>query len=158
MSAAFPRPLQRVTPPDAGRINQSVHPIDCDQRNVMNMFIPARLYRLRSCTLALVISLFALTAPLAHADDGAATANIIQFGFEPATLQVAAGTTVTWTNHDAIIHSVTSGTPDAPDGAFDSGFFDQDGSFSFAFTDTGDYTYFCMRHNFMRGTVTVVPN
>jgi len=75
-----------------------------------------------------------------------------------AALQVAAGTTVTWTNHDAIIHSVTSGSPDAPDGAFDSGFFDQAGTFSFTFTDSGDYTYFCMRHNFMRGTVSVVPN
>ncbi len=122
------------------------------------MSISAQLHRLRFCTLTVALGLFALTAPLAHADDATATADIIQFGFEPATLQVGAGTTVTWTNHDAIIHSVTSGSPDEPDGAFDSGFFDQDGTFSFTFTDSGDYTYFCMRHNFMRGTVSVVPN
>jgi plastocyanin len=124
---------------------------------LLNMSISAQMHRVRFYTLAAALGLFALTAPPTHADD-ATTADIIQFGFEPAALQVAAGTTVTWTNHDAIIHSVTSGSPDAPEGAFDSGFFDQDGTFSFTFTDSGDYTYFCMRHNFMRGTVSVVPN
>ena len=125
---------------------------------LLKMSIPAQLHRLRFSTLAVALGLLALTAPLTHADDAIATADIIQFGFEPAALQVAAGTTVTWTNHDAIIHSVTSGAPDAPDGAFDSGFFDQNGTFSFTFTDSGEYTYFCLRHNFMRGTVSVVPN
>src|SRR5579859_3773263 len=101
------------------------------------MSTPAQLHRLRFCTLAVALGLLALTARLTHADDASATADIIQFDFEPAALQVAAGTTVTWTNHDAIIHSVTGGSPDAPDGAFDSGFFNQAGTFSFTFTDSG---------------------
>jgi len=123
---------------------------------MLNMLTLAHLRRLRTCTLVAALGWVAIMAPLAHADDTTTSADIIQFGFEPATLQVAPGTTVTWTNHDSIIHSVTSGTPDAADGAFDSGFFDQNGTYSFTFTDAGEYAYFCMRHNFMRASVSVV--
>ena len=79
------------------------------------------------------------------------------FGFKPESLEVPVGTKVIWTNRDAIEHSVTQGTPEKPGGAFDSGFFTQDQTFSFTFTNVGDYTYFCKRHNFMHGEIKVVP-
>ena len=60
-----------------------------------------------------------------------------------------------WTNHDAIIRSVTSGSPDNPTRAFDSGFLDQNQPFAFTFAEPGDYTYFCRRHSFMQGHVLV---
>lgn len=98
----------------------------------------------------------ALAGPVsARADDASPSVDIVQFGFQPADIQVAAGTAVVWTNHDAIVHSVTSGTPDAPDGAFDSGLFDQDMQYTMTFDSPGAYSYFCTRHPFMHATVTV---
>lgn len=86
-----------------------------------------------------------------------ASADIVLFAYTPATLDIAPGTTVTWLNHDSIIHSVTSGSPDAPGDLFDSGLFDQDQTFSYTFDEPGDFPYFCTRHTFMQGTVHVQP-
>src|SRR3990172_2677405 len=36
------------------------------------------------------------------------------FTFKPETIEVPVGTTVVWTNFDAIEHSVTNGTPEQP--------------------------------------------
>ncbi len=86
-----------------------------------------------------------------------ATVDIKLFGFQPAVLEVHVGTTVTWTNRDDIEHSITSGAPPEADGSFDSGFFAQDGTYSYTFNTPGEYAYFCQRHNSMTGLVRVVP-
>lgn len=111
--------------------------------------------RLRVSVVAFAVALGAAAVPVAHADDEAANADIVLFEFSPGLLEVAAGTSVTWLNHDAIVHSVTEGTPDAPGDLFASGLFDQNQTFTYTFLDPGDYTYFCTRHNFMHGTVRV---
>src|SRR4051812_40386937 len=54
-------------------------------------------------------------APSAQTQDGAAV-SIANFAFQPASLQIAAGSSVTWTNADSTAHTVTSDS-----GAFDSG-------------------------------------
>ena len=77
------------------------------------------------------------------------------FLFKPETLSVTAGTSVTWTNSDDIEHTVTSGTPEAPSGEFDSGDKTKGQTFSHAFAAAGTFTYFCKNHNGMRGEVTV---
>ncbi len=77
------------------------------------------------------------------------------FTFKPATLDVLAGTTIEWTNQDAIEHSVTAGTPDKPGDVFDSDFFTQGGTFAFTFVEPGEYPYFCKRHESMIGKVNV---
>ena len=52
------------------------------------------------------------------ASTGAVT--VKQFQFMPAELAVQAGTEVTWTNEDDILHTATSGaTPGTSDGQFD---------------------------------------
>jgi plastocyanin len=79
------------------------------------------------------------------------------FTFKPKSLEVPVGTTVVWTNGDAIDHSVTDGTPEKLGGAFDSGFFNKGETFSFTFNKAGEYPYFCKRHDFMRGTIKVLP-
>jgi plastocyanin len=95
-------------------------------------------------------------APGGSPPAGAETrAEIKLFMFKPATLDVKAGTTIVWTNQDAIEHSVTAGTPGMPSSAFDSDFFVQGQSFSFAFTQPGTYDYFCKRHDSMTGKVRV---
>lgn len=79
-----------------------------------------------------------------------AAVEIMDFTFSPETLTVAIGTTVTWTNHDSAIHTVTSLT-----GVFDSGTLSNGGSFSFTFTQVGTFEYHCSIHTSMKGTVIV---
>ena len=75
---------------------------------------------------------------------------IADFAFSPATLAIAAGDTVTWTNEDAVAHTATSTT-----GAFDSGLLDQGESFSLTFTTPGTYDYLCTPHPSMTGRIVV---
>jgi plastocyanin len=93
-----------------------------------------------------------MTALAARATSAAATVTISidNFAFSPAELTVALGTTVVWTNHDDIPHTVTSS-----DGAFKSHALDTDDSFSFTFEKAGSYQYFCSLHPHMVGTVKV---
>ncbi len=81
-----------------------------------------------------------------------ASVSIASFAFNPATLTVAAGTTVTWTNNDSTTHTVTSTAGPA---SFDSGFVSPGGTFSFKFTQVGTYEYHCSIHTYMLGSVTV---
>ena len=74
------------------------------------------------------------------------------FSFGPASLTVAVGTTVTWTNRDDIPHTVVS-TDDAK--TFKSKVLDTDQSFSFTFSKAGTYPYFCSIHPKMTGKVIV---
>ena len=79
-----------------------------------------------------------------------------QFQFMPGELVVAAGTAVTWTNEDDILHTATSGaTPGTPDGQFDGPMDGRGKSFSHTFSQPGRFAYFCNRHNSMTGTVVV---
>ena len=69
-------------------------------------------------------------------------------------LTVAAGDTITWTNLDAVPHTVTSA--DGSPLEFDSGTFLQDESFNIVLDEPGTYEYFCMIHpDSMMATVTV---
>jgi plastocyanin len=80
-----------------------------------------------------------------------ATVTIEDFAFNEATIEIAAGTTVTWTNNDTAPHTVTS-----TEGVFDSGRLDGSATFSFTFTEPGEYAYFCEFHPGMQGTIVVV--
>jgi plastocyanin len=76
--------------------------------------------------------------------------SIENFAFNPDTVTITAGTTVTWTNNDTVAHTVTS-----TDGAFDSGNIAPGESFTFTFSDAGTFDYICSYHPNMQGTVTV---
>jgi len=76
--------------------------------------------------------------------------------FNPATVSVDVGGTVTWSNDDTAAHTVTSGTSaDGPNGIFDSSLFMAGTTFSHTFDDAGTYDYFCMVHPWMIGEVVV---
>jgi amicyanin len=79
-----------------------------------------------------------------------AQAKIDNFNFAPATLTIAVGTTVTWTNQDDIPHNVVS-----TDKSFKSKVMDTDEKFSFTFSKAGTYDYFCSIHPKMTGKVVV---
>jgi len=101
---------------------------------------------LRSLGIAIAAAMI-LHANVARAED--TKVMIDNFTFAPAQLTVKIGTTVTWTNRDDIPHTVVSA------GKFRSKAMDTDGSFSFTFTDAGEYKYFCSLHPHMTGTVRV---
>jgi plastocyanin len=81
---------------------------------------------------------------------GATNADIKQFAFQPPSLEVKVGATVTWTNNDGAQHSVTG-----KDGSWDSGLFGQGMTYSKTFDQPGTYAYVCTRHGSMMGVVKV---
>lgn len=82
---------------------------------------------------------------------------IVGTTFNVSNLQVAAGTTVTWTNTSSLNHTVTSGTRGGDDeGAlFDSGTIPPGGTFTYTFEDAGSYDYFCRIHSGQAAEITV---
>lgn len=81
---------------------------------------------------------------------GVTRLTIRQYAYQPATIQIAVGTTVTWTNRDSVPHSVTF-----KNGMADSGLFKLGQSFSSTFQSAGTYQYYCTVHPSMIGTVIV---
>lgn len=73
----------------------------------------------------------------------------------PYSLEVGVGDTVSWNNIDSAAHTVTSGTPNNPDGNFDSGMMMVNQSWEFTFIDSGEYDYYCILHPWMIGKITV---
>jgi plastocyanin len=75
------------------------------------------------------------------------------FGFTPDSITVVIGknNTVYWTNDDASIHTATSDTA----GVFDTGNVVAGGSAQWTFTTPGTYTYHCVYHAWMQGTIIV---
>jgi plastocyanin len=104
--------------------------------------------------LVLAIASFAVAAgnlrASAQAKPEATDIKIDNFTFGPAELTVKAGTTITWTNHDDIPHTVVSS-----DKAFKSKVLDTDEQFSSTFHSPGTFSYFCSIHPKMTGKVIV---
>jgi plastocyanin len=88
--------------------------------------------------------------PLERAADTKQQVTIDNFSFVPKTLTVPVGTTVTWTNHDDVPHTVVSTKK-----RFASPALDTDERFSYRFTAPGTYPYYCSVHPMMTGTVVV---
>jgi plastocyanin len=101
-------------------------------------------------SLASVAVLVLATASLALADSN--TVTIQNSRFDPAVVSIDAGDSVTWTNRDAIPHSVRW-TSDGPN---DSGAIGKDQSYHQTFNSGGAYSYVCGIHGAsMAGLVLV---
>ena len=77
-------------------------------------------------------------------------AKILNFAFKPAHLVVSPGTKVVWTNEDQDPHTVTSDRPGFGSEALDTG-----SSFTMVAKRAGTFTYHCVIHPFMHGTLVV---
>ncbi len=64
--------------------------------------------------------------------------SISLFSYSPASVTVPPGTTVCWTNQDAVSHTATSDT-----GAFDSGTLNEFATFRHTFSTAGTFPYHC---------------
>ncbi len=68
---------------------------------------------------------------------------------------VAVGATVTWSNDDVAVHTVTSGKKITHDNLFDSNAILYSETFENTFSDAGTFDYFCLVHPWMTGIVHV---
>ena len=87
--------------------------------------------------------------------------DIKDLAFGPATIQVAQGDTVTWTNSEDIMpHDVTSGAAGQPDMGqlFGSQILMPGQSFEATFSEPGEFVYLCKLHPAMTGVVIVLPS
>ena len=76
--------------------------------------------------------------------------------YDPSSVTISAGGTVTFVNSDAAPHTATSGNAtDGPDGLWDSSLLMIDMSYSVTLDNPGTYDYFCMVHPWMQGIVIV---
>lgn len=79
------------------------------------------------------------------------TVTITSAGYQPNSLQVKVGDTVTWTNTDSAAHTVTSDTV----GVFDSGPINSNANFTFTFSQAGTFTYHSTGETSITGTIVV---
>ena len=150
-STAFPQP-KPGTAPSAGPMKVSADRLR-DLLGITHVhYVPG------SHTLAIVDSSLAMT-PATASSGGAAglvavsnnnQVNIDNFSFVPATLTVAPGATVKWTNHDDIPHNIFD-----ENNKFHSPVLDTDQNWSYRFIEPGRYEYYCKIHPKMTGRVVV---
>jgi len=98
--------------------------------------------------LGVILALGSCSAPTSGTGN---SVNIQSFAFNPATLTVEAGTTVTWTNEDSTPHTIVSDSGselNSPD-------LNQGGVYTHTFNAAGTYAYHCGIHTYMKGTVIV---
>ena len=107
--------------------------------------------RLRAARLAALACLLLFIALASTAAGANASVDIANFAFDPATVTINAGETVTWTNHDQAAHSAAfvNGGPKTP-------ILTTGKSASLTFTVAGTFNYVCGIHGAaMMGTVIV---
>jgi plastocyanin len=111
------------------------------------------------------VATIATSTPNSTSNTSASDNNIISmvssgdegYLYEPDTIQVNAGDTVTWTNTDDALHTVTSGsgTDENMGAEFDSGMMSTGKIFEHTFGAAGEFLYFCIIHPDMIGKVLV---
>jgi plastocyanin len=77
--------------------------------------------------------------------------SIVDYSFSPGTTTVHVGDTITWTNTGKQPHTAT-----ANDNSFNTGILRNGQSASHTFSAAGTFTYYCVVHPFMHGTVVVL--
>ena len=77
--------------------------------------------------------------------------------YSPPITNALVGETIEWSNGDQVVHSVTSGTPNNPDGKFDSGTIGLGQSFTYTLTaaDIGVIHFYDKTYPWMTGTLNV---
>lgn len=104
--------------------------------------------------------LLVLATPLAlgaASPTAPAALQIKLFTFAPKTVTVVAGEPLVVTNGDATEHTITFGTPEKIDPRIAAKVLVQGAEATITPKTAGTYPFFCERHPFMTGTLTVTP-
>jgi len=121
-----------------------------------------RILSVLACSMVLLLAAAGCTAPAAPPAapqaqvTPAAASNVItikDFVFDPSSLTVKAGTTVTWVNQGSATHTVSSDQNSPVQ--FASAQLPTGASYSFTFASPGSYPYHCSIHPSMVGTIRV---
>ena len=101
-----------------------------------------------------MVSIHAQSSTSVSIVNGASSPSISK-PYNPSPLTVKPGTSVTWTNNDSTIHTVTSGLPEQGEVGtlFDSSIMSPGKTFTHIFDKTGIFDYSCTLHPFMRGQI-----
>ena len=114
---------------------------------------PARAW-LHCAALLLILAVFAVHAePALAADDQVIIvqpSDQLSWRYDPSTIAVDAGTSVTWVNQGTVPMTVTSS-----EALFDSGEIAPGGSYTATFDTPGTFRYFCVPYPHMKGVVVV---
>ncbi|HJP15963.1 MAG TPA: hypothetical protein QF762_03245 [Acidimicrobiales bacterium] len=87
--------------------------------------------------------------------EGAQQSLISNFAFDPV-IEVDVGQSVFFNNSDSVPHTVSAGTPDAPNlNTFDSGLLNPGDNYELDTSQAGSFTFFCALHPDMTATVIV---
>lgn len=92
----------------------------------------------------------ATTAGTPTSAAGGARVVMKNLAFDPATVTIKVGQSVTWTNQESMTHTVV-----ADNAEFKSNSLANAATFSFTFEKAGTYAYHCSIHPAMKGTVVV---
>lgn len=93
------------------------------------------------------------TVPIGSQLPGSTVIVIRNFGFEPGSVTIPQGGTVTWVNCDEAGQPSHTSTADA--GAWNSPTLASGEAFSHTFDQAGDFAYHCEPHPFMTGAIVV---
>ena len=111
-----------------------------------------RRWKKGAARVALALGLVVMLDARAGSEQGV---TIQTFQFKPTPVEVPAGTKVSFTNQDDITHTITSGSPDSPDGKFSHRLEGKGSTVTVELGKPGVYPYFCERHRSMRGEIRV---
>lgn len=136
-------------------------PITPEVKQVIHFQTAAKSDHKAATHAAIPVAAPASPAPAASVPSSAASAvpapvaksyqvSIQSFTFTPGELTIEKGSTVTFTNLDDVVHTVT-----AKDGSFDSGPIKENSAYTMTFSKPGVYSVYCKPHTFMTGTITV---
>jgi plastocyanin len=91
------------------------------------------------------------TGAATEAAANATMVDIKNLSYNPGSVEIPVGTTVTWTNDDTVPHTVTAKDREV----LQSGTLKPGDSYSKTFDQPGTYDYFCEFHANMKGTIVV---
>ncbi len=91
-----------------------------------------------------------LASPAATPGSAEVTIDMVNFAFDPPSVTVPVGTTVTWVNVSSTIHNSV-----AHDETWESPVLQSGESFSFQVTEPGNYHYLCTIHPNMQAELIV---
>jgi len=78
-------------------------------------------------------------------------AKIVSYSYSPTTIEINVGDTVVWENRDSVGHTITSDVGEE----LNSRLLSYGQKYSHTFLTSGEYSYYCKPHPFMRGKVIV---
>jgi plastocyanin len=114
-----------------------------------------RLLQIAAATAALTLTGLSLQSASVTRAQSAAAVSMISNRFQPGTMTIAAGSTITWVNNEDpngtdVTHDVI-----ADDNSWSSNYLAPGQSYSLEFDTPGTFTYYCDLHDGMVGTIVV---